>query len=149
MYYKLICKSCKQEFEIDTDLPVQANSCPNCDAVPASLYNKPLKERVEDTKQQITMFLNKSLLVMLEKNAQRGDAWRNSGLLGQFVEIHSMYFRLRNLVWETKCQPLKDKAEWKAQIVNALEDLRNFTMLAELCVLEENWDGERFTDDIL
>lgn len=86
---------------------------------------------------------------MLKKNAGRGDAWRNSGLLGQFIEIHSMYFRLRNLIWETAGKPFGNIDDWKAQVSNALEDLRNFTMLAELCLLEDNYNGEDLTNELL
>ena len=112
-----------------------------------------LDSRKVRTEVEIRRIFEDSMQVMLEKNRQRGDCWRNSGLIAQFVEIHSMYFRLRNLIWEDK-ESIPDAdsdkwTEWEQQVANALEDLRNFTMLAELCLQERNIRGEKYTDDEL
>lgn len=107
-----------------------------------------LKERIKKTEKDIEKYFENSKKIMLEKNRQRGDCWRNSGLLGQFIEIHSMYFRLRNLIWETKYERESDLPLWKEQVTNALEDLRNFTILAELCLAENeiNFKGEEIEE---
>jgi len=111
-----------------------------------------IEKRIEDTEEQIKRYMEKSLNTMLTKNKQRGDCWRNSGLLGQFVEIHSMYFRLRNLIWDMKDHTFfnqKEYEEWKLQVINALEDLRNFTLLGEMCVIDKNFDGGKYIDEKL
>jgi hypothetical protein len=131
-----------------------------------------LEERIKDTEKCIEEYFERSKTTMLQKNQERGDCWRNSGLLGQFIEIHSMYFRLRRLIWDMG-RPRKpgkpiskggfvnmkaaleysnfyhDLFVWKDQITNALEDLRNFTMLAELCLEEDNWRGDKYTSEKL
>ena len=106
-----------------------------------------INERIEKTEKDIKDVFEKSIQVMLKKNRQRGDCWRSSGLQGQFVEIHSMYNRLRNLIWEIGNK--MDNKDWKDQVANALEDLRNFTMLAELCLDENNFKGDGFHNDKL
>lgn len=100
-------------------------------------------DRVAKTEVDIVRVFGESLNTMLEKNRERGDCWRGVGLKGSFLEIRTMFFRARHLIWEQ--EPPTDKYElirWKADVVNALEDLRNYTMLAELSVMEENWYGE-------
>lgn len=109
------------------------------------------KNRIENTEKQVNEFFEKSKKIMLEKNKQRGDCWRGSGLMGQFIEIHSMYSRLRVLIYESEI-PEKGSIlydEWRAQVENALEDLRNFTILGEMCLAENNIRGENYFNDIL
>lgn len=113
-----------------------------------------MEQRIADTEEKLNAYMAKSLATMLEKNRGRGDAWRASGVMGQFVEIHSMYNRLRNLVWELGAPKgvqaawdngtRQDNNDWVLQVQNALEDLRNFTMLAEMCLEEGNWAGNKF-----
>jgi hypothetical protein len=99
-------------------------------------------QRQAATEELIKEHFARSLAIMLQKNRDRGDAWRGSGLMGQFIEIHSMYCRLRNLIWEMGPPDGEiSNSVWTAEVMNALEDLRNFTMLGELCVLEQNWKG--------
>lgn len=100
------------------------------------------KERVTRTNADLIKVFNKSLKTMLRVNKERGDCWRGVGLKGSFLEVRNMFFRARNLIWEQ--DPPTDKVElerWKKDVVNALEDLRNYTMLSELSVMEENWWG--------
>ncbi len=109
-------------------------------------YTTKYDQRVHNTERQLRSFFEKSLKTMLAKNSQRGDCWRPNGLLGQFCEIHSVYFRLRNLIWE---QPMPSSidpgyAEWSDAVANALEDLRNFTILGEMCLSEKNLKGELY-----
>jgi len=99
-----------------------------------------LEIRTRDTEVKIRKFFDDSIKTMVKKNKDRGDCWRNSGLLAQFIEIHSMYFRLRNLIY-LKGWPNEDIDGWKDQVNNALEDMRNFTVLAQICVEENNYKG--------
>lgn len=109
-----------------------------------------IKQRIIKTEDDIKRIFDNSLSVMLEKNSQRGDCWRNSGLLGQFIEIHSMYFRLRNLIWEIGPPILEHEYNnWEEQVRNALEDLRNFTMLGELCLIDDNFNGDKYVSRTL
>lgn len=122
--------------------------------------DKELTERIAQTGRMIDGYMEKSKKTMLQKNADRGDCWRNSGLLGQFVEIHSMYFRLRRLIWDMgppelifKDGPISTDWDnwvaWADQVENALEDMRNFTMLAEMCLKEGNFKGDKYTKEEL
>lgn len=108
-----------------------------------------LMKRMLITEEQIKSFFKQSEETMVRKNRERGDCWRQSGLLAEFIEIHSMYFRLRNLIWESKI-PDVGSNEWKIwynQVKNALEDLRNFTVLGELCLMEKNIKGDEYIAD--
>lgn len=127
--------------------------------------NPEMGKRIQNTEKQIEEYFERSKATMLQKNRDRGDCWRNSGLLGQFIEIHSMYFRLRRLIWDMgrpkkpssfdrdfvnkTHQQANDMLHWEEQVRNALEDLRNFTMLAEMCLEEDNWKGDIYTDEKL
>lgn len=104
-----------------------------------------MKDRIQQTEEQIKKYFQESMDVMIEKNKQRGDCWRNAGLIAQFVEIHSMYFRLRNLIWNKFGNAQAFDPEWNEQVINALQDMRNFTILAELCVEERNMGGDVYT----
>ncbi len=70
--------------------------------------------------------------VMVEKNTARGDCWRSVGVLGGFLELHTCYNRLRTLLWDRV--PRLDDPRWCADVENALQDMRNFTILIELAM---------------
>ena len=112
-----------------------------------------LEDRVKKTNEDLKTVFERSLDTMLKVNEQRGDAWRGVGLKGCYLEIRTMFLRLRNLCWYKKaCANPTEYDEWKAAVVNALEDLRNYTMLAELSILEDNIEGieeyeKELTDD--
>jgi hypothetical protein len=101
------------------------------------------QERVEKTESELRLVFENSLKIMIKKNRERGDCWRDVGLIGSFLEVRTMYFRLRALVWDN---PVKigdeDYLDWKKEVKNALEDLRNYTMLAELSLDEDNIKGK-------
>jgi len=108
-----------------------------------------ISQRMIETERQIKAVVADSTAIMVEKNRQRGDAWRGSGLLGQFIEIYSMYQRLKNLLWDIgpdEFRNLTDNKAWFEAILNALQDMRNFTILAELCLKEKNYDGRAYPD---
>jgi hypothetical protein len=109
-----------------------------------------IEKRIESTEKQIKKYFDNSMRIMISKNRQRGDCWRMSGLKAQVIEIHSMYFRLRNLVLEMEAPGKNSDGwnEWADQIQNALEDMRNFTILAELCLLEKNLIGEDYAGNL-
>lgn len=114
---------------------------------------KDFEERVKKTNIDLAEIFSKSLTTMLKVNEQRGDAWRGVGLIGCYLEIRTMFLRLRNLCWHKKASANPtEHAEWKAAVINALEDLRNYTMLAELSIMEDNLEGieeleKELTDD--
>jgi len=110
-----------------------------------------LNRRISESEKKIKEYFKTSQDTMLEKNKQRGDCWRGNGLVGQFTEIHTIYFRLRHLIWLRSPDGLtfkstKELMEWEAQVQNALEDMRNFTILAELCLHEGNLKGEKLDE---
>ena len=69
---------------------------------------------------------------MVEKNTQRGDGWRTTGIMGNFIDLHTCYCRVRGLVWENP--PRIGDAVWEADLRNALLDARNYTLLIELAL---------------
>lgn len=80
--------------------------------------------------------------IMLKVNRERGSCSQEIGLLGLFLEVRTMYLRLRSLAWDQDPPDLKEeKEEWIASIRNALQDLRNYTILAEIALLEDNMKG--------
>jgi len=77
---------------------------------------------------------------MVEKNTKRGDAWRYTGVMGNFIDVHTCYMRLRHLVWD---RPIDfDDPDWVADTANALLDLRNYTLLVELAMAHKLAIGE-------
>jgi len=99
-------------------------------------------DRIEDC-------LVRSTEIMLDRNSKRGDACRGTGLLGQFVDIYSRCSRLKRLIWDQglPCDSgiEDDQAQldiWIEQVLDTLRDLRNFTILAEFSIEEQNWKGD-------
>ena len=102
-------------------------------------------EKVKRTEIRIKTLVEESTKIMIKKNTDRVDAWKGSGLWGQFIEIYSMFMRLKVLIWDKGVPSRIDMIEhndWKEDIRNALVDMRNFTILAELCLEDENIRGE-------
>lgn len=100
-------------------------------------------KKIIKTENELRTVFEHSLQVMLNKNRERSDCWRSVGLIGSFLEIRTMYVRLRALVWEIE-PPSTVSIEyhhWKLEVKNALEDLRNYTMLAELSLEDDNIRG--------
>jgi len=85
--------------------------------------------------------------IMVEKNTARGDCWRAVGVAGGFVELHTCYNRLRTLLWD---RPLHlDDPEWMADVENALQDMRNFTVLIELSLEARLATGDQAVEEQL
>ena len=62
------------------------------------------------------------------------------GCSGGFAEIHSCYNRLRELLWVRK--PKMDNEDWRADVKDACQDLRNFTTLIELALHANMYAGD-------
>lgn len=86
---------------------------------PKDGHNKPMLRRIE-----------RAANIMLRKNWERGDCWKATGMLGSFVELHTCYNRLREMVFVRQPKP-KDK-RWMAEFQNVTDDLRNFCVLLEM-----------------
>ena len=100
----------------------------------------------DKTENEIEKVVAESTRIMIKKNRERGDCWRATGLRGQFIDIHTCYNRLRTSVW-TKGLPPDKRAEWAADVLDSLRDMRNYTVLAEMCLAEDNYDGEDYWND--
>lgn len=76
-------------------------------------------------------------------NAERGNAWENIGLLGLFLEVRTMYLRLRNLVWDEFMNVRINEMtpEHKKRVADCLLDLRAYTVLTELAMQDNNFFG--------
>jgi hypothetical protein len=68
--------------------------------------------------------------IMFNKNTERNDCWKATGIMGAFVEIHSIYNRLREMIWNRPMDPTDEK--WMRELLNCTMDMRNFTILMEL-----------------
>jgi hypothetical protein len=114
-------------------------------------------EKVKHTETRIKNLVEESTKIMIQKNTERVDAWKGSGLFGQFIEIYSMFMRLKVLIWdrlhEVSNPPLDETGElyyedwdklqsWREDVRNALVDMRNFTVLGELCLDDDNLLGD-------
>lgn len=98
---------------------------------------------MDNTERLIREQVKISTEVMIEKNKQRADCWRPVGLMGTYIEIKSIYYRLHQLIWKQQCFPLDgDVDKWYNQVSDALGDLRNFTTLADICLIEQNLFGD-------
>jgi len=85
-------------------------------------------------------------------NNERGDSWRDIGALGLFLEVRTMYLRLRGLLWDQMvslvdgdCGQVLDKIALR----NALQDLRNYAALLELAIDDDLIGGSRESDEKL
>lgn len=104
-------------------------------------------KRHEDTVARASRAFAKSLAIMERNNKQRGDTWREVGAAGAYIELRNCVARLRELVWEAKAVP-SDRSRWEDEIRNVCEDIRNFSVFCELCVEEENMDGDKYKDGL-
>lgn len=100
-------------------------------------------------KKKIAEVVKASTDIMIDRNTKRGDAWRGSGLLGNFIDIHTRYSRLKKLIWDqglpcdsSTINTTEQLDIWLEQVVDTLRDIRNFTILAEFNIIEENWKGD-------
>jgi len=105
---------------------------------------KALDERIK-----IKKIAKESTKIMMIKNEERGNCSGDIGLFGCFLEVRTMYLRLRSLVWDkgppnSLILPIRTKKynKWKADVKNALEDLRNYTILAEIALEDNNIKGD-------
>lgn len=97
---------------------------------------------------------------LVRANTQRGDAWKDIGLVGLFLEIRTMFLRLRGLIWDKppmslgrydRSDPNKfapDQEAFKAAVTNALQDLRNYCVLAKMALDDANVYGDN-RDELL
>ena len=114
---------------------------------PAPTMKKDVQAKAE--RRRIKALVKESTRIMMRKNEERGNAAQDVGLLGLFLEIRTMYLRLRNLVWDTELEKIENpfvfdadkRAKWKKDVRNALQDLRNYTVLAEIAMLDDNFIG--------
>ena len=111
-----------------------------------ALTKKELDARAINTALSFRILMEKSMKILEDKNRERNDCWRGVGLRGAFLEIRSMFFRLRTYMWDTPIPPICTEAyeKWKKEVENSLEDLRNFTLLAELSLNEDNIEGKGY-----
>ena len=108
-----------------------------------------MSDEAKEERRRIIALVKESTRIMLKKNEERGNAAQDVGLLGLFLEVRTMYLRLRNLVWDTELNRINNpfnhdkdqRAEWKKAVRNALQDLRNYTILAEIAMLDNNLTG--------
>lgn len=102
------------------------------------------EEKARHEANEIIRIAESSVNTMLRKNEERGNCSGDVGLLGLFLETRTMYLRLRNLVWDKGPPPVKTEEylNWKVAVQNALEDCRNYTILAEIALKNDNLKGD-------
>ena len=99
---------------------------------------------VDEAEKRFRRATEQSLSIMVRKNRQRGDCWRGTGVAGAFIEMRAIFFRLRNMIWDPGPPADLSSEEyktWKADVIDAMRDLRNFTILGELSAEDDNLKG--------
>lgn len=105
--------------------------------------------KTEEERSRIIALVKESTKIMLRKNRERGNVAQEVGLLGLFLEVRTMFLRLRNLVWDKDLSHLENplfmpadaRVKWTKDVRNALQDLRNYAVLAEMALLDKNYKG--------
>jgi len=90
------------------------------------------EEQVLLDQEQIRAKNNKSLELMLKKNMKYGSSFRAGGYLGCFIDIRNVMSRLIQLSYAG----FRDNKWNKAALRDKLADIRNFAVLAEICLDE-------------
>ena len=75
-------------------------------------------------------------------NCERGDAWRALGAMGLFLEVRTMYLRLRGLFWDNLAPGVTFDQMPHGAILNALTDLKCYAALMQLALEENNLTGD-------
>ena len=89
-----------------------------------------------------------------EANEKRGNAWRDIGVCGLFLEVRTMYLRLRAMVWDELINSGTDfdwyrfTKEHKKGVANCLLDMRAYTTLLELAMQDDNYFGTGKDEDL-
>jgi hypothetical protein len=109
---------------------------------------------IERSELSIRNIFKESQEMMLRKNRERGDCWKAVGLVGTYIEIKSMFYRLKGIIWDGLMLSKRDglilskraflDEKEKAEVLNCLQDIRNFTILAELSINDDNFFGEDY-----
>lgn len=76
------------------------------------------------------------------KNSQRGDSIRLGGLAGAIYEMTGIMGRLFKLVLEEQFDP--NDLEQVKDLLNSLEDMHNYTVIAEMMYQDGNYRGKWF-----
>lgn len=91
--------------------------------------------------------MQRACQIMASRSWERGDAWKNTGMVGAFVEMYNCFQRVRRLVWDRPPEeflkgnhPPAD-GEWVSKVEDVLEDLRNFSILMELAMAKGIYHG--------
>ena len=77
--------------------------------------------------------LQEAANIMVRKNAERGDCWQATCMMGAFVELHTCYNRLREMLW-VRHSSIKLTKEFSEELLNVTQDMRNFTILLEMAL---------------
>lgn len=92
---------------------------------------------------------------LIQANTKRGNAWEAIGSLGLFLEVRTMFLRLRALLWDGGMPKQLTQGElivpdeYKKQVCDCLLDLRAYATLLQMAVQDENWIGNKTTDEYL
>jgi hypothetical protein len=105
-----------------------------------------------------------SLVLLQKRNLERGDSWKAIGALGLFLEVRTMYLRLRGLFWDSlspagrlgsdnKKEDFKSlfrpSEKWQEDVLNATIDMRNYTVLFDMALKSGNIYGYGEDDETL
>ena len=91
--------------------------------------------------------MQRACQIMASRSWERGDAWKNTGMMGAFVEMYNCFQRVRRLVYQNppdevvKGNLTPHNAEWMAKVEDVLEDMRNFSILMELAMVKNKYHG--------
>jgi len=101
-----------------------------------------IEKVVEKDRDRIVMKNEESLQLMLRKNKDYGSSFRTGGYLGCFMDMRSVFSRLIQMTYKGF-----NENKWnKAKLRDKLQDIRNFAVLAEICLDEDLFMGAEDSD---
>ena len=108
-----------------------------------------MKETIAEVNDRIDCILKRTGGRLKSANTKRGDAWRDIGAIGLFLEVRTMYLRLRDMVWDQLTADGRGEfgedpisvADHRKRVFDCLLDLRAYAVLLEMAVWDENYFG--------
>ena len=89
-----------------------------------------MKEKIDGVMMEMFDILSK-------KSNDYGNSWRELGLKGLFCQMHSKYYRLKNLIWLNTEAKVKEES-----IRDTLIDLANYCVLSVMMLDEQKGDKD-------
>lgn len=111
-------------------------------------------EKIAAVNARIEAVLQKTATRLKAANAKRGNAWEGIGVVGLFLEVRTMYLRLRHQIWDeivvnrpiTAADDNFFSEEHLDRVLDTLLDMRAYSVLTELAIMDKNYTGKGDVD---